>query len=72
MAKKFQKRRWRLHGDSEFLLKDSPRGRFLYGYVPVYAAMPEMSSEPFSAAKGTSINRDDRHFMMVVCKRPAK
>jgi len=76
MAKMLQKRRWVLQRDSEFLLRDSPRGRFLYDDVPVEATIPEMSSETFgepaSAAKGTSMNRDDRHFMMVPCKRPAK
>jgi hypothetical protein len=76
MAKTLRKRRWLLQCDSEFLLRNSPRGRFLYDYVPLDATIPEMSSEtfgePFSAAKATSINRDDRHFMMAPCKRPAK
>jgi hypothetical protein len=76
MAKTFQKRRCRLQSNSESLLRDSPRDRFLYDYIPVDATMPEMFSgkfgEPSSAAKGTSRNRDDRHFMMFACKRPAK
>jgi hypothetical protein len=57
-------------------LRDPPRDRFLYDYILVDATIPEMfsgkSGEPLAAAKGASGDGDDRHFMMVPCKRPAK
>jgi hypothetical protein len=32
----------------------------------------ETFGEPASAAQATSMNRDNRHFMMLPCKRPTK